>query len=112
MRIAPLLPALSLGQSTAEAEPISRSALTGTLEKRPIMGPGSLLREAWELVPIFALLVVGGLIVLQSGVNRPATSDGMRQVAGNLTRMLLRVMGYVGTLLALQYLIGMPPLKG
>jgi hypothetical protein len=76
------------------------------------MGAGSVLRKAWEVVPILILLVAGGLIVLQSGVNRPASSDGLRQVAGNLTRMLLRVMGYLGTFLALQYLIGLPPLKG
>jgi hypothetical protein len=79
----------------------------GALEKRSIMGPGSLLREAWEVVPILLLLVIGGLIALRSGVNRAAPSDGARQVAGNLTQMLLRVAGYVGTLLALQYLVGM-----
>ena len=64
------------------------------------MGPGSLLKEAWEMVPILLLLLVGGLIVLQSGVQRPASGHDLRQVVANLTQMLLRVMGYVGVLLA------------
>ena len=76
------------------------------------MGPGSLLRETWEMVPILLLLSVGGLIVLQSGVNRTPSGHGLRQVAGNLTQMLLRVIGYVGVFLALQYLIGMRPALG
>ena len=76
------------------------------------MGLGSLLKEAWEMVPILLLLLVGGLIVLQSGVHRPASGHDLRQVAGNLTQMLLRVMGYVGVLLALQYLIGLRPALG
>jgi hypothetical protein len=71
------------------------------------MGPGSLLKETWEMVPILLLLVVGGLIALESGVRRPASGYDLRQVAGNLTQMLLRIMGYVGVLLALQYFVGM-----
>ncbi|MFI5458927.1 MAG: hypothetical protein ACHRXM_26155 [Isosphaerales bacterium] len=76
------------------------------------MGPGSLLKESWEIVPILVLLLVGGLIVLQSGVHRPASGRALRQFVGNLTQMLLRVMGYVGALLALQYLIGLRPALG
>jgi len=76
------------------------------------MGPGSLLKETWEMVPILLLLSVGGLIALQSGVRRPASGNDLRQVAGNLTQMLLRVTGYVGVLLALQYLIGLRPALG
>ena len=34
------------------------------------MGPGSLLRETWEVIPILLLLLVGGLIALRSGVRR------------------------------------------
>jgi hypothetical protein len=76
------------------------------------MGPGSLLKEAWEMVPILLLLMVGGVIVLQSGVHRPASGHDLRRVVGNLTQMLLRVMGYVGMLVALQYLIGLRPALG
>jgi len=76
------------------------------------MGPGSLLKESWEIVPILVLLLVGGLIVLQSGVHRPASGHALRQLVGTLTQMLLRVMSYVGVLLALQYLIGLRPALG
>jgi hypothetical protein len=70
------------------------------------MGPGGLLKEAWEFVPILLLLLVGGWIVLKSGVKRPDSSHDLPQVARNLTQMLLRLLGYVGTLLALQHLVG------
>jgi hypothetical protein len=79
---------------------------------RSIMGPGNLLKESWEIVPILVLLLVGGLIVLQSGVRRAASDHGFRQVAANLSQMLLRVMGYVALLLALQSLIGLRPSLG
>ena len=76
------------------------------------MGAGSLLKETWEMVPILLLLLVGGLIALQSGVHRPASGDYLRQVAGNLKQMLLRIMGYVGVLMALQYFVGLRPALG
>ena len=79
---------------------------------RSIMGPGSLLREVWELVPILLLLLAGSLIALRSGVDRPAQGQNLRQFFGNLYQMLLRVMGYVAVLLALQYWIGLRPLLG
>jgi hypothetical protein len=76
------------------------------------MGPGSLLKECWEFVPILVLLSVGGLIVLQSGVHRWSSDHGGRQLVRNLTQLVLRVMGYVGALLALQYLVGLRPALG
>jgi hypothetical protein len=76
------------------------------------MGLRSLLREAWEMVPILLLLFAGSLIALRSGLDRSASRQGLRQFTGNLYRMLLRVMGYVAVLLALQYWIGQRPLMG
>jgi hypothetical protein len=76
------------------------------------MGPGSLLKEAWEAIPILLLLVVGSLIALRSGADRPESSRNFRQFFGNLYQMLLRIMGYVAVLLALQYWIGLRPLLG
>jgi len=76
------------------------------------MGPGSLLREAWEAVPILLLLLAGSLIALRSGVDRPASGQNVRQFFGNLYQMVLRLMGYVAVLLALQYWIGLRPLLG
>jgi hypothetical protein len=72
----------------------------------------SVLKEAWEVVPILLLLVAGSLIALRSGVHRPATNQGLRQFAGNLYQIVLRVLGYVAVLLALQYWIGTRPLLG
>jgi len=76
------------------------------------MGLGSLLREAWEFIPILLLLLAGGLIALKSGVHRPASSRDFWQLAGNLYQMLLRVIGYAAVLLALQYWIGLRPVLG
>ena len=76
------------------------------------MGPGSLLREAWEAVPILFLLLAGSLIALRSGVDRPVSTRNLRQFFGNLYQMLLRVLGYVAVLLALQYWIGLRPVLG
>jgi hypothetical protein len=64
------------------------------------------------MVPILILLLVGGAIAVQSGVNRTTSGNDLRKVAGNLTQMVIRIMGYVGVLLALQYLIGLRPALG
>ncbi len=77
-----------------------------------MLGPGSLLKEAWEIVPVLLLLLVGGLIAVQSGVGQMASGRGLRQVAGNLSQMLLRILGYVAVLLTLQYCIGLRPSLG
>jgi hypothetical protein len=76
------------------------------------MGPGSLLRQVWEVIPVLFLLLVGSLIALRSGVEQPASGRNFRQIVGNLYQMLLRIMGYVAVLLALQYWIGLRPLLG
>ncbi len=76
------------------------------------MGPGSLLRQTWELIPVLFLLLAGGLIALRSGVDPSATTRGVRQFFGNLSQMVFRLVGYVALLLALQYWIGMRPLLG
>jgi hypothetical protein len=64
------------------------------------------------MVPILLLLLAGSLITLRSGVHRPASSQDLRQFGGNLYQMLLRVMGYVVVLIALQYWVGQRPLLG
>jgi hypothetical protein len=76
------------------------------------MGPGSLIRETWEAIPIVLLLMAGGMIALKSGVRRSDSSQSLRQIAGNLSQMILRVVGYVAVLLALQYWIGLRPQLG
>jgi hypothetical protein len=76
------------------------------------MRPGGLLREAWEFVPILLLLAVGGLIAVWSGLQRPLAGLGLRQFAVSLGQVLLRVLGYVAVLLALQHWVGMRPFFG
>lgn len=76
------------------------------------MGPGSLLRETWEVIPILLLLAVGSTIALRSGVDRPVGGRSFRQVVGNLSQMVLRVIGYLAVLIALQYWIGMRAVLG
>jgi hypothetical protein len=76
------------------------------------MGRGSLLREAWEIIPIVLLVVVGGVIVLQSGVQSAASGQDSRQRVANLSQMLLRLTGYVALFLVLQSWIGQRPALG
>jgi hypothetical protein len=64
------------------------------------------------LAPIILLLVVGAVIALRSGVHDLSTGQGYLQIAGNLSRMLLRVACYVVILLTLQSLIGLRPSLG
>ena len=76
------------------------------------MSPSSLLSEVWEIVPILILLLVGGLIAVRSGDERSASGLDIRQIARNLSQMVLRVAGYVAVLLALQYWVGQRAMLG
>ena len=76
------------------------------------MGPGSFLRQTWELIPVLMLLLVGSLIALRSGGDRPASEQGSRPFFTNLYQMVLRIMGYAAMLVALQYWIGLRPMLG
>jgi hypothetical protein len=55
------------------------------------------------------LLLVGGAIAVRSGVQRPASRRDLRQVAGNLWRILVRVLAYTAALLLVNEWIGMRP---
>jgi hypothetical protein len=72
-----------------------------------MFGAGVEIKEAWVVLPILALLLVGGAIALQSGVRRPASSRDIRQMTVNLSRMVLRLLGYVAVLITLQGWIGL-----
>jgi hypothetical protein len=76
------------------------------------MGPGSILRQLWAVIPVLFLLLAGGLIALRSGVEQPASGTKLHQFVGNFYQMVLRIMGYVAVLLALQYWIGQRPTFG
>lgn len=58
-------------------------------------------------LPVVILLIVGAVIALRSGVDELETNRDYRQIAKNLSQMILRVVGYVAVLLAVQHLVGM-----
>ncbi len=76
------------------------------------MSLSGVLSEVWEIVPIVVLLLVGGLIALRSGTDRPSAELTFLQIARNISHMVLRVAGYVAVLLALQYFVGQRPMLG
>jgi hypothetical protein len=76
------------------------------------MSPDKLLEGFLIIVPILFLLAVGAIIALRSGVGELQTGRDYEQIAGNLSQMILRVVGYVAILLAVQYLIGLRPSLG
>jgi hypothetical protein len=71
------------------------------------MASGSWIKEAWEVVPILLLLMVGGAIALPSGVRHIASRRDVRQLASNASAILLRVLGYVAAMLVVHEWIGM-----
>ncbi len=76
------------------------------------MSPDKVFEGFLIIVPILFLLAVGALIALRSGVGEPQTGRDYLKIAGNLSQMILRVLGYVAILLAVQYLIGLRPSLG
>ncbi len=58
--------------------------------------------------PIVGLLVLGLMITLRSGVKSFSTHQGVERFLGNLSQVLLRVVGYLVGILALQKIIGIP----
>ena len=76
------------------------------------MSPDKVFEGSLIIVPILFLLAVGAIIALRSGVDELETGRDYLQIAGNLSQMILRVVGYVALLLAVQYLIGLRPSLG
>jgi hypothetical protein len=63
-------------------------------------------------MPVVLLLAVGAGIALRSGVDDVGSARDYRQIAGNLSQMILRVVGYVAILLVVQHVIGLRPSLG
>ena len=76
------------------------------------MSPDKVFEGFLIIVPILFLLAVGAIIALRSGVGELQTGRDYLQIAGNLSQMILRVVGYVAILLAVQHLIGLRPSLG
>ena len=77
-----------------------------------MLSAGHQIKEAWVVLPILFLLFVGGVIAIQSGVERRASGFDLRQMIRNFSRMTLRVVAYVALLVVLQYWIGLRPSLG
>jgi len=72
-----------------------------------MLSTGHQIKEAWVVLPILLLLLVGGVIAVQSGVERSASGLDLRLMVRNLSRMLLRIVAYVVLLVVVQYCIGL-----
>jgi len=66
------------------------------------------LRLILVLGPILGLLLLGFVVSVQSEEVILSSPQGVRHFLGNLSRVLIRVFGYVAGLLAVQHLIGFP----
>ena len=73
------------------------------------MASGSWIKEAWEVVSILLLLLAGGAIAIPSGVRRLASRQDAHRLAGNLSAILLRLLGYITAMLVVHEWIGMRP---
>ncbi len=71
------------------------------------MNAGSMIRSAWELVPILILLIVGGVIAIRSGVPALSSRQGLRLAMGNASRVVMRLLGYGAVMLVVHEFIGM-----
>jgi hypothetical protein len=76
------------------------------------MHSGNLIVEAWEIVPILLLLLVGGAIAIPSGIRRLASLRDARQLAGNVWGIVLRLIAYLAALALVQDWIGLRPGMG
>jgi succinate dehydrogenase hydrophobic anchor subunit len=70
---------------------------------------GRMIRGAWELVPILLLLLIGAVVAIRSGVRHVKSRQDVRQVMGNLSQVLLRILCYAAALLVVHEWIGMRP---
>jgi hypothetical protein len=66
------------------------------------------LKSALILGSILGLLLVGLVIALRSGVASLRNTQDRERLAGNLSVLLLRLLGYLAGLLALQRFAGIP----
>jgi hypothetical protein len=76
------------------------------------MSPDKVFEGFLIFGPILLLLAVGAIIALRSGIGELQTGKDYLKIVGNLSQMILRVIGYVAILLAVQYLIGLRPSLG
>lgn len=71
------------------------------------------MRDFLILIPVVVLFTLGVFIALRSGtgtISGQPNSDGtgVRLVAGNFSSLLMRFVGYLAVLIAVQHFIGFP----
>jgi hypothetical protein len=76
------------------------------------MGGVGLIKQAWEIIPILLLLLVGGAIAIASGVRHLASRQDARRLASNVSGIVLRVLGYVAALLMVHDWVGLRSVFG
>lgn len=65
-----------------------------------------LARGVAILSPIFGLLMMGLAITLRSGVANLSTEQGLRQLAGNFSQLVLRLGIVLVVLVMVQHMVG------
>jgi hypothetical protein len=69
------------------------------------------MKEAFLVTTILSLLVLGLVIALRSGGFDLSTSRGVRVLVGNVSLLVLRLIGYVAGLFVLHKAIGSPSMS-
>lgn len=72
------------------------------------MGYWLQLRSLMIVGPILGLLMLGLYIALRSGVGSLRTHQDLERLAVNFSSLVLRVVGYIAGILAVQRYIGYP----
>jgi hypothetical protein len=70
------------------------------------------MKEIFLATTIGSLLVLGLVIALRSGNAELTTKRGLRLFAGNVSLLILRIVGYIAGLLVIHRVIGSPTLPG
>jgi hypothetical protein len=71
-----------------------------------IVDTTGVLRLVFLLGPIVVLLGLGCFLALRSGVVSLGTGQGLRQLIGNLSQMIVQVAAYVIGLVLIQEMVG------
>jgi hypothetical protein len=66
------------------------------------------LQLVFVVGPILGLLLVGFLVSLRSESVSLTSPNGIKRFLGHLSRVLIRVFGYIAGLVAVQQLVGFP----
>jgi hypothetical protein len=66
------------------------------------------LQLVFVVGPILGLLLIGFLVSLRSESVSLTSPNGIKRFLGHLSRVLIRVFGYIAGLVAVQQLVGFP----